>query len=385
MPGMNPQVLKDSLGAVSARGPELVEYFYARLFLLAAARQQPEVLGMFPLLMDAQRDHLLNALISITVKAADGDMDDLTAYLEEVGRNHRMITGIRPEHYDLVGDVLLITLAQFAGDGWTGEVADTWKEAYTLVSGVMIKAMEDDGLPRSWEASVTGHRMLSRDVLGLTVQLDQPMEWAAGQSVKAEIVQPPHAAPAVRRYLTPVNNPANGTWMDFQVKIIPWGMFSPALARWAVPGAQLRLSSPGGSLRLSEESVRPVLMLAGSTGLAPMMSMISALAVRPDPPEVSLFFGARDPGGLYAACELDKLAAANPWLSVTYTVDAPPIRCPGYCGKHGTVVDAALHGDWRDHEIYVCGPPSMVEAAVRRLEALSYPAGQVHTEAYGSI
>lgn len=384
MPGMNPQLLKASLEAVSARGPELVEHFYARLFLLAADRQQPEVLSMFPLLMDAQRDHLLSALVQVVAKAAGGDMDDLTAYLTEVGSNHRMISDLRPDHYDLVGGALLGTLAEFAGEAWTAEIADTWREAYTLVAGAMIKAMEDDGTPRYWEALVTANRMLSSDVLGLSVQLDQPMDWAPGQSVKAEITDPPTAAPAVRRFLTPVNKPGD-PWMDFQVKIIPWGMFSPALARWAVPGAQLRLSSPGGSLRLAGSSRRPVLMLAGSTGLAPMMSMIRAIADKETPPDVSLYFGARDPRGLYAAQELDKLASEHPWLSVTYTVDAPPSRTPGYRGKHGTVVEAALHGDWHDHEIYVCGPPEMVSAALRRLTALRYPADQVHTEAYGSI
>ncbi len=385
MPGMNPRILKDSLDAVGARGPELVEFFYARLFLLAAVREQPEVLGMFPLLMDAQRDHLLNALVRITGTAAEGDMEGLTAYLEEIGRSHRMITGIRPDHYDLVGDALLATLAEFSGDGWTSETAEAWKEAYALVSGTMIKAMADDGSPRSWEATVTGARMLSPDVLGMSVQLDQPMEWVAGQSVKAEIVHPPAAAPSVRRYLTPVNKPGNGTWMNFHVKIIRWGMFTPALARSAMPGTQLRLSSPGGSLRLPEPSRRPVLMLAGSTGLAPMMSMVSAMADWPEPPEVSLFFGARDPSGLYAVPELEKMASAWPWLTVTYTVDAPPIRTPGYRGKHGTVVDAALHADWHDHEIYACGPPAMIQAVTRRLNAISFPPGQVHTEEYGSI
>lgn len=383
MPGMNPQVLQDSLNAVAARGPELVEYFYARLFLLAAAHQQGEVLGMFPLLMDAQRDKLLNALVSITAQAAAGDMDSLTAYLEEAGRNHRMISDLRPEHYELVGAALVSTLAQFAGEAWTAEADESWKEAYALISGVMIKAMEDDGTPRSWEASVTGNRMLTQDVLAMTVQLDQPMDWVPGQSVKAEIIQPAAAAPAVRRFLTPVNRPGT-TWMDFHVKVIPWGMFSPALARCA-PGSQLRLSSPGGSLRLDEMTGRPMLMLAGSTGLSPMMAMLMAIGDKKDPPQVSLYFGARNPRGLYAARELDKMAAANPWLTVTYAVDAPPSRTPGYRGKHGTVVDVALHGEWRDHDVYVCGPPEMVQAAVRRLEALSFPASQVHTETYGSI
>jgi NAD(P)H-flavin reductase/hemoglobin-like flavoprotein len=376
-------LLKDTLDTVAGRADELVEFFYARLFLLASVEQQPEVIAMFPLMMDGQRDRLLRSLVRIVSTAASGDLDSLTGYLAATGRDHRMISSLRAEHYALVGQALLATLAYFAGDAWTAEVAETWTEAYGLVSGTMIKAMEDDSSPRWWNASVTAIRPLSADVMSVSVQLDQPMSWRPGQSVKAEITDPDDAAPAVRRFLTPANAPGNGTWMEFHVKIIPWGLFSPAFTQHVQAGSQLKLSSPGGTLALDEHSPRPLLMLAGSTGLAPMLSMIRRLSERPVPPRVSLYFGARDPGGLYAFQELERMAAGSPWLEVTYVVEAPPAATSAYHGKHGTVVDAALHQDWHDHDIYACGPPPMVRAALTRLASIGLAQNQIHTEAFG--
>jgi NAD(P)H-flavin reductase/hemoglobin-like flavoprotein len=382
MPGMNPQVLQSSLDAVAGRGPELTEFFYGRLFLLSAAAERPEVLGMFPLLMDNQRDRLLSALVSIVSQAASGDMDGLTAYLGGIGRDHRMISGLTQDHYALVGEALIATLAEFAGDAWTAEASETWQEAYGLVSSVMIKAMEDDSTPRSWEAVVTSSRMLSPEVASISVQLDQPMQWEPGQSVKAEITRPANAAPAVRRYLTPVNAPdGKGTWMEFHVRVVPWGLFSPALAREATPGAQLRLSSPGGTLRLDASSSRPALMIAGSTGLAPMLAMVSAIARRPSQPDVALYFGAREPSGLYAARLLDDLAHAHPWLTVTCTAASPGA---GWGGRTGSVVDVALERPWDGRDAYACGPPPMMRAAQARLGEAGFPAGRVHTESYGT-
>jgi len=383
MSGMDPKLLQASLDAVAGRERELAEFFYARLFLLAVNRDQPEVQAMFPLVMTAQRDRLLGALVQVVQLAASGDTAALTALLEDTGRSHRMIAALRPEHFPLVGEALLATLAEYAGKAWTAEVAATWNEAYALVSSVMVKAMEDDGSPRWWDATVISSRMLSRDVLGLLVHLGQPMAWEPGQSVKAEIDGPP--APSVRRWLTPVNAPPGaGDRLEFHVRVIPWGVFGPALARAARQGAALRLSAPGGTLRLDGESSRPVLMIAGSTGLSPMLAMLEALARRPDPPATSLYFGARDPEGLYAAPELDGMTASRPWLSVTYAVEAPAGSTPGYQGAHGTVTSAAMRDgrDWSGHDVYACGPPTMVRAALDRLARAGVPPGQVHAEEF---
>lgn len=386
MPGINPALLKASLDAVSDRGAELTKFFYGRLFLLASSRQQPEVARMFPLVMTAQRDRLLAALVHIVGQAAEGDMDGLTSYLEALGRDHRMIGDLRPEHYETVGEALLATLAEYAGAAWTPEVQDTWTEAYGLVSRAMIKAMEDDGTPRWWEATVTACRMATPDVVMLSVQLDQPMQWLPGQSVRAEIIRPEDAAPSVRRYLTPANSPGSGILMEFHVKVLPWGIFSPALARAAQPGAMLRLSSPVGTLTLGRERSRPVTMIAGSTGITPMLSMLSALAWEPKPPRTAVYFGAREPDGLYAAPALDKLAADNDWLTVTYAVEAS--RTPGFPGEHGTVVEVATRREsyLRDivgHDVYACGPRPMLQELSRRLGEAGLPEGQLHTESFG--
>jgi hypothetical protein len=126
---------------------------------------------MFPVSMAAQRDRLLGALARI-VSDVD-NVDALVPYLRGLGRDHRKF-GTLAEHYGVVGASLLTTLAHFAGDAWTEEVAADWKAAYALVAQVMIGAAEqDEDSPRWWDATVIGHERRSMDI---SVLRDADME-----------------------------------------------------------------------------------------------------------------------------------------------------------------------------------------------------------------
>jgi NAD(P)H-flavin reductase len=363
-------VLKDSFAAVAGRGPELAEFFYGVLFL----RGGQEVRDMFPPTMSAQRDRLLHALVQI-VTSAD-DMDRVAALCTGLGADHRKFA-VQPGHYPLVGEALLATLAHFAGDAWTPEVASTWADAYALIAQVMQDgANAGEGQPPWWDAVITQIEHRPPDVAILRVRLAEPMDYAAGQSVAVSC----DLMPRVWRFYSPATAPDGSGELVFHIKVIDGGLLSPALAHRAAPGERLRLGPPAGSLAL-EESARDVLMVAGSTGLAPLAAMIGELARHPAPPGTALFFGAKTAEGLYDLPALGKMAAGHPWLSVTAAAEGEP---DGTGAERGSVVDVmARAGNWADHEVYVCGPSGMVRAAQERLASLGLPASQVHTEDFG--
>lgn len=374
-PAVDTSVLKNSFALVAPKGPELVEFFYGEIFY----RGGPEVTAMFPPMMTSLQDRLLAALVQI-ITSVD-DMDRLADYLAGLGRDHRKF-GVQPEHFDLVGQALLATLRHFAGDAWTTEVQETWAAAYALIAKLMQEgAAADDGRPPYWDATVLGREMRGPDIAVIRTRISQPLGCEPGQSVS---VQYPARVPRVWRFYSPAN-PDDGTGLlTFHVKIEDGGLLSTALGVHAKPGDVLRLGPPVGKLRLDTESERDVLLVAGSTGLAPLTAILIELAKRDKPPAVHLFFGAATPADLYHLPALEETAARCDWLTVTHAVTAPAAETPGYTGGHGSIVDVmADHGNWADRDAYVCGSTPMVQAASSRLIALGVPAAQVHVEDFG--
>jgi NAD(P)H-flavin reductase len=170
--------------------------------------------------------------------------------------------------------------------------------------------------------------------------------------------------------------------MDFHVKAADGGMLSTWLTGSAAGGDELRIGPPVGTLALDLASERDILMLAASTGLAPLLAILEQLAGSKSPPQVTLVFAASSPEELYDLPRLEQLAARHDWLAVITTVTAG--RAPGYDGEHGTAAEAAARrGDWRDCDAYVCGSSAMVAESVRRLASLGIPGSRVHAEDFG--
>lgn len=372
---MDTTPLKESFAALAPRGTELAEYFYAQLFY----RGGLEVSDMFPPGMSAQRDRLLGALVQIVTDV--DDLDKLAAFLSALGRDHRKFD-VRPEHYDLVGQALLASLEHFAGDLWTPEVKEAWAGAYALAAQVMQEgAKRDADSPPWWDATVISREMRSPDVAVLRTRVKQPLTWVPGQSVA---VQFPEAAPRTWRFYSPANTPRTSGMVEFHVKSEDGGMLSTALTVRAASGDQLRLGPPVGNLKIDRGSPRDMLLVAGSTGLAPLLAILEETAAQSEPPLAHLFFGARTPEDLYALPALEKLEGEHAWLTVTHAVSAPEADTPGYDGQHGSIVDVmAREGDWAGRDAYVCGSAAMTRTARTRLSDLGVPAEHVHVEDFG--
>jgi NAD(P)H-flavin reductase len=140
------------------------------------------------------------------------------------------------------------------------------------------------------------------------------------------------------------------------------------------------LPGQSGVLTYDLASGRDVLLVAGSTGLAPLKAITEQIAALADPPKVHLFFGARTADSLYDLTDLEKMAAGYPWLTVVPAVSDDP-RFGGERGRLPDVVARA--GNWHEHDAYVCGPTPMVEATVTKLTTMGVPQSQIHSEDLG--
>ncbi|MGW0083549.1 globin domain-containing protein [Streptomyces sp. NPDC003393] len=361
------QALRDSFALVGKSGDEVPRYFYSYLFLIA-----PEVRPMFPVSMGLQRDRLVAALGRIV---ADADNpDQLVPYVQQLGRDHRKFQVVA-QHYEAVGQALLATLAYFLGEAWTPELQRGWTEAYTLVARTMVEAADADSRvnPPWWNAEVVRHEQRGFDLAVLTLRLDRPMAYLAGQSVMLETP----ALPSTWRSFTPANPPrADGT-VELHVRAIDGGMVSPALVYGLRRGDTLRLGAPvGDRLRLQPSGGRDLVLVAGGTGLAPMRALVEEIARHGPQRQVDLFVGVRDPQGLYDQPALHRLTEVHPWFRVTPLIGADA----------GTFDNRSLAGPvlraapWRGRSIYVCGSPAMVSATVRDLAGAGIPRELLHYE-----
>jgi NAD(P)H-flavin reductase/hemoglobin-like flavoprotein len=362
--------LQASWARVTAHGAQVPQFFYARLFL-----GFPELRGMFPVSMAAQSDRLVTA-IGRLVSNVD-QLAVLRPAIEQLGRDHRRFA-VRPEHYPLVGEALLATLARFLGPDWTPDLAEDWTEAYTLVATLMAEAASTaEGIsPPWWEAEVVSHERRGYDIAVLRIRPDPAYPYRAGQSMPVET----SIRPRLWRPYSPANAPrADGT-VDLHIKAVPGGQVSNALVNSVMPGDVLKLGSPvGNRLTLDGDTGRNLVLLAGGTGLSPLKAVVEELAASDNPRRVALFVGARTSADLYDLPALEQMQRSLPWLSVVPVLSHDPY----HDGQRGNVGEIALrHDGWVDCEVYVCGSDSMVSDCVTRLVASGIPVERIHMEDY---
>jgi hemoglobin-like flavoprotein len=132
---MNLEALETSFDLVAPRGDELMDEFYGRLFETA-----PAVIPLFARTdLKAQKTMLLGTLVLL--RKSLRDLDAIVPKLRELGARH-VAYGAQPEHYPVVGEVLIASMAAVAGTAWKPEYEEAWSEAFGVVAGAMIEGAE---------------------------------------------------------------------------------------------------------------------------------------------------------------------------------------------------------------------------------------------------
>ncbi|MFT3716184.1 MAG: FAD-binding oxidoreductase [Gordonia sp. (in: high G+C Gram-positive bacteria)] len=351
---------------------------FARLFAAS-----PGLRDHFPVDMTLMRAGFLDLLDHVLeVLPGEDGHTDLIELLAQYGRDNRKY-GYTDATYDQLCQILITESAAVMGPEWTAEAADTVGQAMLLTTGVMRGAAQSVEGPPTWQAQVVQKFAINRDRAVIRLKaLDGLPDYQPGQYVETMIPQ----CPNVWRDLSPALPPNAAGEMEFHVRAITGGEVSPFIVKDTQVGDVWSFAQAHGTLHVEPE--RPVLMLAGGSGLAPLRALLLEMAHRADSPPTHLYYGARFPGELYDLGALSRLAATNPWLTVTGVVDetadpwwvdgAPDPRQWGVQILAGPVGDvAAASGDWRGHQVLIAGPPGMIDASTRRLLAAGVPPEQI--------
>ena len=200
---------------------------------------------------------------------------------------------------------------------------------------------------RDGRGTVTAVEDLTHDITRLELEVVEPADFSFLPGQYVDLWIPDSDA---RRSFSMSNLPGDGR-IELIIKRYEGGRFSGLLGDSITEGDELRFTGPYGAFHL-RESERPILMVAGGSGMAPILSLLRKLAEDGSTRKVRFFYGARTDQDLFyidLVQELGSRLADFEFVPVIGFVHEPA------CG----VIEA---GELDDPEIYMCGPPPMIDA-----------------------
>lgn len=214
-------------------------------------------------------------------------------------------------------------------------------------------------------------------ILSLKLPANERLQFLAGQYVEFLLKD------GKRRAFSIANAPHDDGFLQLHVRMIAGGEFTGHVFGGMKEKDILRFQGPYGSFFLREESTKPVILLAGGTGFAPIKALVEHAIHSQIKRPMKLYWGARNRGGLY----LPDLAAgwADRYGQIRYIpVLSEATPADAWQGRCGLVHRAVLedHADLAGYQVYACGAPAMIDAARAGFLARGLPEEEFFADAF---
>ena len=217
--------------------------------------------------------------------------------------------------------------------------------------------------PRTLPCRVDGKEQLSHDVVRLYLRQPegQRLQFLAGQYLDIILKD------GRKRAFSIANAPHDDAFIELHIRHIEGGEFTDHVFSAMEEKEILRIQAPLGRFTLREESERPLIFIAGGTGFAPIKGMIEhAFHVGIRRP-IHLYWGVRSRRDLYLPELAAQWAAAHPGFRFVPVLSEPDADWEGLSGfVHQAVVED--HPDMSGFDVYMAGPPVMVQAGRKAFE-----------------
>jgi CDP-4-dehydro-6-deoxyglucose reductase len=226
---------------------------------------------------------------------------------------------------------------------------------------------------------VERRELLAPDVMRLYLKLPntERLQFLAGQYVDILL------ADGRRRGFSLANPPHADDLLELHVRHVPGGFFTGFVFERMKDKALLRFQGPLGTFFLREDSPRPIILIGGGTGFAPLKGMLEhVFHIELDRP-LHLYWGARAKVDLY----LDELPrrweGEYPNFRYTPVLSEPRLE-DGWMGCTGWVHEAvaADYPELSGYDVYMSGPPPMIEAAKPVFAARGLPMEQLFYDSF---
>ncbi|HYN31108.1 MAG TPA: 2Fe-2S iron-sulfur cluster binding domain-containing protein [Ilumatobacteraceae bacterium] len=250
-------------------------------------------------------------------------------------------------------------------------------EGYTLAcsatatSDVVIEAdvdEEPDAVSRpvrDFVGTVSRLDHLTADILGIWISVDEPIEFQAGQYINLHVpgVERPRA-------FSIASSPSSEKEIELHVRLVPGGEATPRLHTELAVGDQVHFSGPYGRFFVRRSAGKPMLFLAGGSGLSSPKSMVIDLLETGCDQPIMLVHGVRTASDVYFAEEFRALEADHANFTYVPVLSEHDATAGEWDGETGYVNEAAerrFDGSFKGISAYLCGPPPMIEACIRSL------------------
>jgi CDP-4-dehydro-6-deoxyglucose reductase len=232
---------------------------------------------------------------------------------------------------------------------------------------------------RTMPCRVHEMRKVADDVMVLRLKLpnNERLQFLAGQYVEFLLPE------GKRRAFSLANAPHEDEILELHIRMIPGGTFTEQLFSSMKVKDILRFEGPLGTFHLHEESNKPIVMVAGGTGFAPIKALVEHAIHSHIKRPMAIYWGAKNRAELYLPELPQQWAAAHP--HITYVpVLSEPAAGDAWTGRTGFVHQAVLEdvSDLSSHQAYVCGAPVMVEAAQRDFVGRGLPADEFFADIF---
>jgi CDP-4-dehydro-6-deoxyglucose reductase len=213
---------------------------------------------------------------------------------------------------------------------------------------------------RTLPCRVVSMQRLAPDVMALRLKLPQSekFHFMAGQYI--DILLPGGR----RRSYSIASAPHDDEFLQLHIRHLPGGLFSGQVFDRMQEKDLLRFRGPLGTFFLREDSARPLILVAGGTGFAPMKSIIEHMLHGGMKRPVHLYWGGRTPHDLYMHDLAQSWTRATDLLRYT-PVLSQPVTGDNWQGRTGLAHEAVVqdYPDLSGYDIYASGPPAMIGSA----------------------
>lgn len=250
-------------------------------------------------------------------------------------------------------------------------------------SDVTIEAHEIEGVKevdiRRLPCKVARLELLSHDVMRLYLKLsdNERLQFFAGQYL--DIVQ----ADNKRRSFSIANAPHDDSLIELHIRHVDGGKYTDHIFNEMNEKEILRIEAPLGSFFMRENSDRPVILMCGGTGFAPIKSIIEhAFYIGFDRP-MHLFWGVRSLPDLYLPDLPQQWAMEHSNFQFTPVLSEPK-QNDDWNGETGLVHKTVLseYPDLKGYDVYMCGAPLMIEAGKKEFIEHGLPDDHIFSDSF---
>ncbi|MBS0619490.1 MAG: 2Fe-2S iron-sulfur cluster binding domain-containing protein [Spirochaetes bacterium] len=250
---------------------------------------------------------------------------------------------------------------------------DDLKKGYILACQAipktdLIVTLEPDE-SREYSGEITAYKKLTHDIIEIRVKLSEKMRYNAGQY--ADIFVGPIRGSRSYSFAAAPGAGGGSNEIAFHLRLVPNGEMTSWFHEKDRSGEKIKLRGPRGSFGWREEKSN-WLCIAGGSGMAPMKAMLEDAVQKKSAKRIVYLFGARTQKDLYALDDMkrvkDSLGAKFDFLPVLSNEE----ESSSWKGARGFVTEAIAQQqlDFNDTAAFLCGPPPMIDAAIKTLNEL---------------